>query len=148
MTPMAENDDEPRGLIGTDTSLAVLSDRPQLFFFFQAEDGIRVHCVTGVQTCALPIWRDAQKKLRAVWWTAHDFRRNGRSHLSKVVSPDIAERVLAHVIGGVRAHYDTYQYLDEKRRALQLWAREVERTTSGDGGKIIPMAPRRKRGRS
>src|SRR5215211_8240898 len=26
------------------------------FFFFQAEDGIRVHCVTGVQTCALPIF--------------------------------------------------------------------------------------------
>src|SRR5476649_3005832 len=31
---------------------------PQLFcvFFFQAEDGIRYHCVTGVQTCALPIY--------------------------------------------------------------------------------------------
>src|SRR5690606_40897975 len=26
-----------------------------LFFFFQAEDGIRVFHVTGVQTCALPI---------------------------------------------------------------------------------------------
>src|SRR5438034_7867803 len=26
-----------------------------LVFFFQAEDGIRDHCVTGVQTCALPI---------------------------------------------------------------------------------------------
>src|SRR5438132_13181952 len=26
-----------------------------LYFFFQAEDGIRDHCVTGVQTCALPI---------------------------------------------------------------------------------------------
>src|SRR5690606_40389837 len=25
-------------------------------FFFQAEDGIRVFHVTGVQTCALPIW--------------------------------------------------------------------------------------------
>src|SRR5215204_4714631 len=25
------------------------------FVFFQAEDGIRDHCVTGVQTCALPI---------------------------------------------------------------------------------------------
>src|SRR5437763_1198181 len=25
-------------------------------FFFQAEDGIRVTSVTGVQTCALPIW--------------------------------------------------------------------------------------------
>src|SRR5688572_33207178 len=26
-------------------------------FFFQAEDGIRGLTVTGVQTCALPIWR-------------------------------------------------------------------------------------------
>src|SRR2546429_3597970 len=26
------------------------------FFFFQAEDGIRDVAVTGVQTCALPIW--------------------------------------------------------------------------------------------
>src|SRR5207237_1863000 len=28
-----------------------------LFFFFQAEDGIRDSSVTGVQTCALPISR-------------------------------------------------------------------------------------------
>src|SRR5690606_41195664 len=27
-------------------------------FFFQAEDGIRDFHVTGVQTCALPIWSD------------------------------------------------------------------------------------------
>ena len=26
-----------------------------MFFFFQAEDGIRDDLVTGVQTCALPI---------------------------------------------------------------------------------------------
>src|SRR5260221_5183056 len=26
-----------------------------MIFCFQAEDGIRDHCVTGVQTCALPI---------------------------------------------------------------------------------------------
>src|SRR6266496_1095821 len=30
------------------------------FFFFQAEDGIRDLYVTGVQTCALPIWGRAQ----------------------------------------------------------------------------------------
>src|SRR5687768_17632700 len=28
----------------------------RLNFFFQAEDGIRAVAVTGVQTCALPIW--------------------------------------------------------------------------------------------
>src|SRR3712207_6850272 len=31
------------------------------FFFFQAEDGIRDIGVTGVQTCALPIWTPFQK---------------------------------------------------------------------------------------
>src|SRR5256886_12215265 len=30
----------------------------RLLFFFQAEDGIRYLTVTGVQTCALPIFRD------------------------------------------------------------------------------------------
>ena len=39
------------------------------FFFFQAEDGIRDHCVTGVQTCALPIcvgWVAAQLMMSQV----------------------------------------------------------------------------------
>src|SRR5260221_9240211 len=34
------------------------------FFFFQAEDGIRDHCVTGVQTCALPISGDCSQVWR------------------------------------------------------------------------------------
>src|SRR5256885_702108 len=29
-------------------------------FFFQAEDGIRDYKVTGVQTCALPIWLEGE----------------------------------------------------------------------------------------
>src|SRR5688500_19455828 len=31
-----------------------------MFFFFQAEDGIRDYKVTGVQTCALPIYQALQ----------------------------------------------------------------------------------------
>src|SRR6266542_6456639 len=34
-----------------------------IFFFFQAEDGIRDATVTGVQTCALPICGDAADDL-------------------------------------------------------------------------------------
>src|SRR5437016_6456069 len=34
-----------------------------VFFFFQAEDGIRDWSVTGVQTCALPIWSGARAHL-------------------------------------------------------------------------------------
>src|SRR2546429_4240126 len=41
------------------------------FFFFQAEDGIRDVAVTGVQTCALPIYGSTRSKDR-------DFYRSGR----------------------------------------------------------------------
>src|SRR5205823_11474796 len=37
-------------------------------FFFQAEDGIRDKLVTGVQTCALPIWIAAARKAPLVVW--------------------------------------------------------------------------------
>src|SRR5260221_2376137 len=39
----------------SDSTVCLQSSR--VLFFFQAEDGIRDHCVTGVQTCALPICR-------------------------------------------------------------------------------------------
>src|SRR5438105_15472262 len=39
-----------------------------LFFFFQAEDGIRDPLVTGVQTCALPIW--GSSATRSTRWRA------------------------------------------------------------------------------
>src|SRR5476651_105038 len=44
----------------------------QTFFFFQAEDVIRDIGVTGVQTCALPIWlriSGPQQYTRSMWLT-------------------------------------------------------------------------------
>src|SRR2546427_4952488 len=38
---------------------------PVIPIFFQAEDGIRDLTVTGVQTCALPIYRIPQQAVRA-----------------------------------------------------------------------------------
>src|SRR6266850_7168959 len=38
-----------------------LSHSVIFFFFFQAEDGIRDYKVTGVQTCALPIFRVVER---------------------------------------------------------------------------------------
>src|SRR5205823_11708136 len=43
-----------------------------LFFFFQAEDGIRDKLVTGVQTCALPI--SGRGRLRVTSVTRHVVR--------------------------------------------------------------------------
>src|SRR5256885_8469716 len=41
--------------LGTGREEFSTKDVLSLFFFFQAEDGIRDYKVTGVQTCALPI---------------------------------------------------------------------------------------------
>src|SRR2546425_5458091 len=41
-------------------------DQDWFTFFFQAEDGIRDKLVTGVQTCALPIWLQARLMSQAL----------------------------------------------------------------------------------
>jgi integrase len=56
-------------------------------------------------------------------WVNHDLRRTLRSRLSEMrVSPDVAEAILAHVKPGIRGVYDRYEYFDEKKHALELWA--------------------------
>src|SRR5260370_14368842 len=48
---------------------------PLLFFFFQAEDGIRDSSVTGVQTCALPI---SYRRERTLTFLIFPFSNAGR----------------------------------------------------------------------
>src|SRR4030066_566556 len=59
------------------------------FFFFQAEDGIRDSSVTGVQTCALPIWSG----------TYPEFLKNAIAgdygHLSNANAGDLVSRSAA-----------------------------------------------------
>src|SRR2546421_1719654 len=56
-----------------------------LFFFFQAEDGIRDLIVTGVQTCALPIYTQAQlDEFRQMPWIKPDYKAATLDALSKV----------------------------------------------------------------
>ena len=60
-------------------------------------------------------------------WTVHDLRRTARSLMSRAgVRPDIAERVLGHVIGGVAGTYDRHSYDEEKAHALRALAALVE----------------------
>src|SRR5437867_8684923 len=46
-------------------SVRVSSNSVVWTFFFQAEDGIRDRTVTGVQTCALPIWPERHRVVSA-----------------------------------------------------------------------------------
>src|SRR2546429_6470074 len=50
-------------------------------FFFQAEDGIRDVAVTGVQTCALPIWTQPREaRLLLVVLGADLYERSEAAH--------------------------------------------------------------------
>src|SRR5438034_7404549 len=60
-----------------------------MFFFFHAEDGIRDHCVTGVQTCALPILEDFWRYMRHEAELQQLFNVVGAS--AKLLSPREAE---------------------------------------------------------
>src|SRR5690606_17688025 len=83
--------------------------RPGDFFFFQAEDGIRDFHVTGVQTCALPIWL----ALVGLWLLRHDIatRTIRRDGLIRFIAAAllagyawlIAGGVLLAVLGGQMA---------------------------------------------
>jgi integrase len=61
-------------------------------------------------------------------WTLHDLRRTARSLMSRAgVDADHAERALGHAIGGVRGTYDRYAYREEKRRAFEALATQIDR---------------------
>jgi integrase len=68
-------------------------------------------------------WSKAKKRLNersgVQGWTIHDIRRTAKTLMTRSgVSHFVADRVLGHVIAGVQGVYDRYDYLKEKREAL------------------------------
>ena len=64
------------------------------------------------------------KKHGVAAFTPHDLRRTGRTGLARLgVKIDIAERVLNHARERMEATYDVHEYVDEKREALDSWAK-------------------------
>jgi len=60
-------------------------------------------------------------------WTIHDLRRTATTVMSKLgVSRFIQKRVLNHADNDVTGIYDRYEYLVEKRQALEAWGRYLE----------------------
>ena len=76
----------------------------------------------------------------------HDLRRTVASRLAGLgFSEAVIGRILNHARSGVTATvYNQYDYLDEKRRALDAWADELERILAGKpkGGRLVRMRRR------
>lgn len=84
---------------------------------------------TGVLTRAV---RQNEKHFAIPHFTPHDLRRTCRTGLSQLkVAPHIAERVLNHAPPKMEGTYDMYEYLEEKRLALELWATHLTAIVEG-----------------
>jgi hypothetical protein len=76
-------------------------------------------------------------------------RRTGRTGLAKLgVNKDVAERILNHVREDMVGVYDTYDYLDEKRAALQKWSNYLKSLVTRDESEFALQLKSESRGRS
>lgn len=90
--------------------------------------------------------RKQEKRPSMPPWVLHDLRRTARSLMSRAgVDSNVAERVLGHVIPGVRGVYDRHAYEKEKRDALGRLAMLIDHVLH-QSDKVVPLtkgAPKR-----
>src|SRR2546429_5089404 len=95
---------------GGDASMSMLS--LVMYFFFQAEDGIRDVAVTGVQTCALPIYLDVD------YSPNHAFRVVQLTPSGSACSIQIGKGLTDARVGSLRNVYLVVTDLDATRTQL------------------------------
>src|SRR3989449_9154831 len=113
-----------------------------LFFFFQAEDGIRDVAVTGVQTCALPISRQSR------FWPMHDLLFRHQDGWAKLADPrpmllalgDSAGADHARLAAYLRAHATAAEVQADAERARRAGAVSTP-TFYIEGGLLEGNAP-------
>ena len=79
-------------------------------------------------------------------WRLHDLRRSVASNMAKLgIAPHVIEKVLNHstgAISGVAAVYNRYGYAEEKRAALETWARTLEAIVRPGNSNVVGMRGR------
>jgi integrase len=71
-----------------------------------------------------------------------DIRRTCETMLAGMgISRDVRAQLLSHGISGVQhEHYDMYEYLDEKRVALNAWQSKLEEIATGKTvSNVVPL---------
>jgi integrase len=73
-------------------------------------------------------------------WRIHDLRRTAGTGMARAgTAVSTISRVLNHKEGGVTKIYNRYSYLDEKRHALETWARKVGSLVRPGADNVVPL---------
>ena len=110
--------DRPHLVPLSEPALTLLRDLPRIegcLFAFSTRGGKHIQDWSGAVT-------SATEASAVTGWRVHDLRRTARTNFSRIgIASDISERLLGHIIAGVRGAYDRHDYLDQKRDALERW---------------------------
>src|SRR5262249_6352795 len=73
-------------------------------------------------------------------WTIHDLRRTVGTGLGRLgISRFIIARVLNHADRTVTGIYDRYEYLDEKRHALEAWGQYLANLIAPPNANVVAI---------
>jgi integrase len=81
-------------------------------------------------------------------WRVHDLRRTCASGLQKLgINVAVTEAILGHkgnTFKGIVSIYQTHDYFEEKRAALQMWANRIDALVKGEGAgaKVVQLGRR------
>ena len=76
-------------------------------------------------------------------WTLHDLRRTAATGMAQLnIAPHVVDKILNHVSGtirGVAAVYNRFEYLDERRAALEAWGRYVASLVAPAAANVVAL---------
>ena len=78
-------------------------------------------------------------------FTVHDMRRTARTHMAALgIDRFVAERALNHKLRDIEGVYNHYDYFNERKRALEKWARLLSATTRGEAFNVVALKQRKR----
>ena len=141
----------------SEPALSILKTLPKRT---NADGTPREHVFGTIVGCGYQNWsrgkvdldaRIAARHGKALEWRLHDFRRSVSTalHDRLGIPPHVVEEILGHVgghKGGVAGTYNKAIYLEERRRALDLWGAHIMELVTGKSakGRVVDLHGRRR----
>lgn len=133
-----------RGIPQTSAFVFSTTGKSPISGFSKAKDTLDAKVLELMRKAAGERGEDPETVKPLPRWVFHDFRRTATTYMGQLgVPPHVADKILNHVQGtikGVAAVYNRFQYLDERRHALDAWAARLDRIVNGTPPNVGTLA--------
>jgi integrase len=130
----------------SDLALSIISDLPRIGvsgLVFPANRTGSTNAISGFSRMK----RRLDQLSGVEGWRLHDLRRSAASRMAQLGHPPhVVGGILNHTPGstmGISAIYVRHRFTDERRAALDAWARHLERITTGTTADVVALSARR-----